>query len=272
MTRSESIANLAAALAAAQSKIAPAIKSSVNPHFRSHYADLTAVWEAIRGPLADNGLSVAQFPCDGPNNRVGLTTILLHESGEWLSETVSAQPAKDDPQGIGSCLTYLRRYSLAAAVGCTATEDDDANAASLPPQATARPTGLATVFPPKAKPPAPPVTEQRTVASPSPNAGVEVYEVVGVESKEGVAKATGKPYTKHTLHLMSSLGNPLKATTFKDNLVDTAMDCKDRRESVVLELRTSQFGVELVSVVGSGNYLAATGAAAEADKRDEIPF
>lgn len=130
MEHSTEIAELAAALAAAQASIRPAAKDKENPHFRSRYADLSAVWEACRGPLTANGLSVVQTPSDVEGGRIALTTTLLHRSGQWLRSTFSVAPTKSDPQGIGSALTYARRYALAAMVGVVADEDDDGNAAS----------------------------------------------------------------------------------------------------------------------------------------------
>lgn len=130
--KSDSIKELATALAKAQAAIQPAIKTSENPHFRSKYADLSSIWEACRAPLTSNGLSVMQMPVDGGDGRVALTTILLHISGEYISSTVSTKLQKDDAQGVGSALTYLRRYALAAAIGIVADDDDDGNAASRP--------------------------------------------------------------------------------------------------------------------------------------------
>lgn len=128
MTRSESINELATALAKAQSQIEGARKDSTNPHFRSSYADLSSVWEACRKALTANGLSVAQGPVSD-DGRIGVSTMLMHTSGQWIQSTFSMRPAKDDPQGAGSALTYARRYALAAMVG-VAPEDDDGNAAS----------------------------------------------------------------------------------------------------------------------------------------------
>jgi len=128
--QSESLAALAPALAKAQSQIKVAVKDAVNPHFRSKYADLGAVWDACRDALTSNGLSIVQMPVDSEPGRVALCTMLLHSSGEFLTSTVSTKITKDDPQGVGSALTYLRRYALAACVGVVADEDDDGNAAS----------------------------------------------------------------------------------------------------------------------------------------------
>lgn len=130
--RSESIKELATALAKAQAALRPAAKDATNPHFKSKYADLSAVWEACREPLSTNGLSVVQLPADSEPGRLALTTMLLHSSGEWLSTTYSLKLQQDTAHGAGSALTYLRRYALAALVGVVADEDDDGNSASQP--------------------------------------------------------------------------------------------------------------------------------------------
>jgi len=118
---------LAAALAKAQTVIATAKRDSQNPFFKSTYADLASVWEACRDALTSNGLSVAQFP--GFKDGIAtVDTILLHSSGQWLQATAGAPIAKQDAQGVGSALTYLRRYALAA-VASVSPADDDGNAA-----------------------------------------------------------------------------------------------------------------------------------------------
>lgn len=123
--QSETIADLASALSKAQAQIMKATKDSNNPFFKSKYADLTAVWDAVREPLTINGLAVTQFPLAED----ALVTMLLHSSGQWMRSTYKMRPVKDDPQGRGSCLTYMRRYALMAVTG-VCPEDDDGNAAS----------------------------------------------------------------------------------------------------------------------------------------------
>ena len=133
MLQSESIANLAKALAIVQGKLTYAKKDSKNPFFKSNYADLESVWDACRDLLASNGLAVSQFPgsyCE-IDKSMSLTTILTHESGEWISNEMTLPVSKVDPQGAGSAITYMRRYALAAVVGVVQA-DDDANAASNP--------------------------------------------------------------------------------------------------------------------------------------------
>lgn len=128
LQRSEEIGKLAEALAKAQAGIRFAVKDATNPHFKSKYADLAAVWEACREPLSTNGLSVAQFP-SAEGAKVTLTTVLMHSSGQWISQDLTMTAAQNTPQGIGSAITYARRYALSAVVGI-AQDDDDGNAAT----------------------------------------------------------------------------------------------------------------------------------------------
>lgn len=126
--QSTEIAELAAALSKAQGKITGALKDSANPFFKSKYADLASVWDACREQLAANGLAVVQVN-GNDNERITVTTMLVHGSGQWIRGACSAKPAKDDAQATGSVITYLRRYGLAAITG-VAQVDDDANAAT----------------------------------------------------------------------------------------------------------------------------------------------
>ena len=133
MMQSESIAKLAASLCGVQAKLTHAKKDSANPFFKSKYADLESVWDSCRELLASHGLSVAQFPglYTEHDKSMSLTTILMHGSGEWISQEMSVPVTKPDAQGAGSALTYMRRYALAAVVGVVQA-DDDGNAASSP--------------------------------------------------------------------------------------------------------------------------------------------
>ena len=128
MLKSDSIKELATALAKAQGEIENASKNATNPHFRSQYADLAEVLNTVRPALSKHGLSVSQWP-SYDNGMASVETILAHSSGEWISSIASAPVMKHDPQGVGSALTYLRRYSLAAVAGI-AQEDDDGNGGS----------------------------------------------------------------------------------------------------------------------------------------------
>lgn len=130
MEMSTTIGALSADLAKAQAEIKGALKDSANPFFKSKYADLSSVWEACRAPLTNHGLAVIQT-VSGDSAAVVVTTMLCHASGEWVRDSMTMSPIKQDPQGVGSTITYARRYALAAIAG-VAPEDDDGNAASKP--------------------------------------------------------------------------------------------------------------------------------------------
>lgn len=129
MNKSDTISSLVAALVKAQGMLKPAIKDSTNPHFRSKYADLQSVWEAARPAMQANKLALVQGFERGDGDTVTVFSTLLHESGEWISSSLTLKPSKADPQGTGSAITYARRYGLAAILGIVADEDDDGNAA-----------------------------------------------------------------------------------------------------------------------------------------------
>ena len=124
MNQSENIETLAAALAKAQGVIANPAFDAVNPHYKNRYATLGAHIEAVRGAFPANGLSVVQAIETPERDRVSLTTRILHSSGQWIESTVSASTGAK-VQEIGSTVTYLRRYALAAIVGIVGEEDDD---------------------------------------------------------------------------------------------------------------------------------------------------
>lgn len=149
--QSESIKELATALAKVQANIKPVKKDKTakiptksGGSYTYHYADLSSVWDACRELLTSNGLSVVQMPeAANGGSDIYLSTILMHSSGEWLSSMLLLRPTDTTPQALGSAITYARRYALAAMVGIVADEHDDGNAASQPAQqraAQAQPT------------------------------------------------------------------------------------------------------------------------------------
>ena len=135
MPTSPTIAALAAALVKAQSALSGAKKDSTNPHFRTAYADLASVWDACRAPLANAGLSVVQLVSSDAAHAI-IETILAHSSGEWVSSTLAVPLTKADAQGLGSAITYGRRYALAAIVGVCPADDDGEAAVARPTQRT----------------------------------------------------------------------------------------------------------------------------------------
>jgi hypothetical protein len=131
MKKSEQVDKLAAALCKAQAEMGGAVKDAKNPFFKSSYADLTSVIKAIKEPFANNGLSYSQFPVTSEGGGgVGVVTVLLHSSGQWIESEFYLPLAKKDPQGGGSAITYARRYALQAMAGIP-TADDDAEAAMM---------------------------------------------------------------------------------------------------------------------------------------------
>lgn len=128
MIFSEQIDKLAPALVQVQTHAGPALKDSNNPAFRSKYADLASCWEAVREPLAKAGIVVLQ-EATLSDAGVSVTTRLLHASGQWMqTEPLTIPLAKRDAHTVGSGITYGKRYSLSAALGIVA-DDDDGNAA-----------------------------------------------------------------------------------------------------------------------------------------------
>jgi hypothetical protein len=114
------------ALSKAQGEMKPAVKDSVNPFFKSKYADWATIIKASRECLAKNGLSIMQMVVDRENGQKYLYTKLGHSSGQFVASRVKVIPLKPDPQTLGSTITYLKRYSVATLI-CVADpyEDDD---------------------------------------------------------------------------------------------------------------------------------------------------
>lgn len=147
MNQSEQINELTTALSKAQGVMSHAAKETENTFFKSKYATLAACLDAVREPLAANGLSVTQRTHIDSAGGIVLITTLWHSSGQFLSSEYPILPVKNDPQGLGSALTYARRYTLSSITGI-AQDDDDGNVASG--KAAAAKTETA----PQSKPPA----------------------------------------------------------------------------------------------------------------------
>jgi hypothetical protein len=128
LQKSESLKEISKALATFAIKVESIRKDANNPFFKSQYASLSNIIESTRDALSECGLSVSQFPI----GEHSLITILMHESGEWIQSEYTMKPTKNDPQGIGSVITYMRRYALASILNLSIMEDDDANEASQP--------------------------------------------------------------------------------------------------------------------------------------------
>jgi hypothetical protein len=173
-------------------------KDAINPFYKSKYASLDTIWETIRKPLSENGLSVAQT-MNLVNDKSVLETTLYHTSGEWISGTQLVNPVKDDPQSLGSAISYARRYSLSALLGIVSDEDDDANIATKPEP---KPVVKAEAKPePRPKPET--TTPAPTKAEPgiSPAQTKKIY--ASVEEK-GIEVPTIKNYLKEVFKKIST--------------------------------------------------------------------
>lgn len=126
MQTSESIKSISAALVAFHKEVGKISKDSTNPFFKSKYASLSNILDGINEPLHNNGLAIVQFP----EGEYGLTTRLLHTSGEWMESTYQMKSVKETPQDRGSAMTYQRRYAVGAILSLNIDEDDDGNKAS----------------------------------------------------------------------------------------------------------------------------------------------
>jgi len=125
MKQSESITDLASALCLAQAEMGGAVKDSNNPFFKSSYADLTSVIKVMKEPFARHGLSFVQLPVTSEGGRgVGVATMLMHNSGQWIQSEYLLPLDKVTAQGAGSAITYARRYALQAMAGIPAVDDD----------------------------------------------------------------------------------------------------------------------------------------------------
>lgn len=130
VTGSQTKGKLFEALAKAQSEFEIARFDSENPHFRNKFASLRSIDEATKRQLAKHGLAVTQLPYTDASGHPRMMTVLGHSSGEWISSDVKLILSKQDMQGLGSAITYARRYCKSALIGVVSDEDDDGNAAS----------------------------------------------------------------------------------------------------------------------------------------------
>lgn len=138
MGKSKDINELAAALSKAQGQCKAVKKSGSNPFLKSEYVTLDDIINAIRKPLADNGLAYAQL-LHGSNGAIKLSTLLMHESGQWIKSTVVVESGGERQginaiQALGSSITYMKRYALSAMLGIAAEVDDDGNGIEPAPQ------------------------------------------------------------------------------------------------------------------------------------------
>lgn len=131
MKKSETLTEFSKAFAKTQQEMKQPLKDANNPFFKSKYVPLENVVEAITESASKNGLSFTQFPSSDEDGNVTVGTLVMHSSGEWIEyDPIKMKPVKNDPQSIGSAITYAKRYALSAIFGITSDQDDDGNEAT----------------------------------------------------------------------------------------------------------------------------------------------
>lgn len=131
MKKSENIEEIAKALVEFRKNLKQPSKDASNPFFKSTYTSLDKVIEAIDETAPNHGISFTQWAVSNEQGNVGVETLLLHSSGQFIQyDPLYMKPEKNTPQSIGSCITYSRRYSISAIFGITSDEDDDGNQAT----------------------------------------------------------------------------------------------------------------------------------------------
>lgn len=199
-TQSENIADLAIALAKAQSENGTVHKDAKNPFFKSNYASLAQVWETVRPALTANGLSVVQLPSQDASGYY-VESMLIHSSGQWIKCRTYMKPVKEDPQGIGSLISYARRYALQSLV-MVCPDDDDGEMAMG--RSTSVPQARTTVT--KVLAPATPKED--------PNWFTKVESVIAPKAES----ATGYLISKGEIKT-GQLWTDLPAGKYRDNLI-----------------------------------------------------
>lgn len=134
ITMSKDIKDISVALIALQSELKEAPKNAVNPYFHSKYADLSSVISTAKDALTKNDLAITQLMEETDGSLVKLTTMLVHKSGQYITSTITLRPKATDPQGMGSAITYARRYQYMAIIGMAAEDDDGATASDTTTQ------------------------------------------------------------------------------------------------------------------------------------------
>ena len=194
-TCSQEITELAKALLNVQRQLHPAIKDAKNPFTKSNYATLNSVMESCRDALLTNGIWLCQYPVPvDAQNCLGLMTKLTHaETGQWQSSLAVVPLPKTDPQGMGSAITYARRYALTAMLGMV-TEDDDGEAAKLDHKATAR-----TKRSSRAETQAMPASTDETEFANLPKLDGVAYQIVPAQDGRQCVIATGNTHSKREI-------------------------------------------------------------------------
>ena len=223
MNKSESIVKLAEATALAQAEMPPVKFNSTNPFLKNKYADLGAIIETSQPVLAKYGLSVSQLVYS-EGDQVGVETILMHKSGEWISTKISLAPAdekgKSNAQLAGSNVTYLRRYSLAAILNMYADEDGDGNKPQVKQEWKPEPVKV----------------EVKPESEPQPEAPFTLADALHHENSEGT------PYGELTSNKLAIMWNAMNKSIVNNHLEGdekAKLERKMRAAKMIMDARKS---------------------------------
>ena len=244
MQKSESIKELASALTKAQGEM-PAVKfNATNPFLKNKYADLGAIIAASKPILAKHGLAVSQLSTSD-DNRIGVETVLMHQSGEFIASSLSMEIAdekgKSSAQVAGSIITYLRRYALASILGMYADEDGDGNEPESPNRKrTAMPRQ-------SAKPEAPLTPAELSAAvqdtrTPREQIQADLPSLTLEEACKAV-DSNGKPYHTKSASVVETIISALWKQLLENNLeADERAEALTKLASAIEILKAKQDG------------------------------
>ena len=254
VAKTEQINELASALAKANMEIRNAELDRVNPHFKNRYATLGSILNAVRIPLAKQGLAAVQT-VRMEQGCVYVTTILTHSSGQWIEESAGFPlPDKSTVQQMGSCITYLRRYTLAAICGIVGDEDDDGEGdRGTRTTATAQRSEA-----PRREAPRSEAPRQEAKAAPAVVDG-EWTEITVKYVDEGVAGKNQTPYVKF------KDGNGDNYFVWDEALHDLAASCKGKTVWCILEASKKEGAPPRIVQIRTSNPAAPKDA-------DDVPF
>jgi hypothetical protein len=268
-----SVSKVCAALVKAQAEIGNVPFDSKNPHFNHQFVSLTGALNVIRPIFAKHGLCLLQ-PASTTGNAVSIETVFLHESGEQIRLPALSMPITErmTAQNIGSCITYMRRYSLTAALGiCGTNEDDDGekDAEIRDPEQYAKQRGLQRQETAR-EDPKPVRKPEASGSKPEPATGnVFRCSIVYHESKSGTT-AKGNPYVKHRIGFKpEGGGDVIYASTFEDDIGAAAEEFNRQPVMFEVSLGKSKYGFDIVTF---RNVSETAGAVKEPVDEEDIPF
>lgn len=218
---SESVKEISGALAKAQAEMSNPKFDCNNPFYKSKYASLAAIRDAVIPALSKHGIAVVQS-LNSENENVSCTTMLCHSSGEWISGTFTIPVTKTDAQGYGAASTYARRYLLQAMAGIVGDEDDDANAAIEPPTAK--------------------------VSKPAKKEKVKPTDKEDITGIKEITQKVGKDSAGHEFHRFKIVGEVSEYFTFDKKIAELVKTARDAGLKVSIKYSVGEYGNKIEDV------------------------